>query len=532
MEAVRHSSQSQWVASRRVFRLRELLGIILRLVPADGSRLSAGLVCKYWLDSALDVLWYEVPDIIHWVKVLFPTVIDFSKAVSLCHNFLSLVVNVLQDFDADLVEENWGRFKDYGARIRILTCQGVALCPLVDAIVWSEALVVDLLPKLRILKADMIAPVATLLSGQVVLTEYCLDNEGEDYAGNGHLLEAHLWDCESLFRQAQLRKFTVGRMPKDCTARPRVLEPFFQRISPCLQELDIPASFITRATLDMISRMELLQSCSIRGDVVDGDVCAEASKSGRFPALRNIHLEASHRAASLYIEKIFSSTELKSVTLQSTPWGAPEPFLSLVNHIATRWPFIERISVECDAEPENFAVSLDSIKRVLSCGRLTSLTLHFGCAIGMGDDEYAQLLTALPLLQHLDLHAGAKPDHPPLLHLNTLLSVPNRCPHLEHLGVYMDFRLPSDCSARATVARATRLKTLNLYCSPLSGHKEAMYVLKRLLHPTCTLIATDEDWWPVHCLRESYLDMYHSWVMWNCEHCADEDTVLLRLTVP
>ena len=132
--------------------------MILWLVPAGGSLLSAGLVCKYWLDSALDVLWYEVPDIVYWVKVLFPTVTDFTQAVSLWHNFQSLVVNVLQDFDGDLVEENWSRFKDYGARIRILTCEGVALCPLVDAIMYSEKPVGALLPRLRTLKSDMAAP--------------------------------------------------------------------------------------------------------------------------------------------------------------------------------------------------------------------------------------------------------------------------------------------------------------------------------------------------------------------------------------
>ncbi|KAJ8488946.1 hypothetical protein ONZ45_g13768 [Pleurotus djamor] len=303
-----------------------------------------------------------------------------------------------------------------------------------------------------------------------------------------------------------LQKFSVRRLPLGFKPVAFDFEDCFRWTFRPLRELDLPVSLLDCDTFSEISALRELDSFKVHGLRGGEEEWKEVPESAGFPALTKVNVTASYTDACLYIERLFHRSHMKSVVLQSTPKDSPTLYSSLIGRVAERWSSIENLSIKCGAERphEMCEPSFTVLKPLLACGGLVSLILQLGWPLKLDDEEYLQLLSALPLLRRLDLHDGAGPEQPPSIRMTTICSIPVRCPCLEYLGTYMDFREDCHPPGDATVARWGRLMKLNVHHSPISGAMRVSMFVMELLHPRCELIAPSKDWAGVHAMMGAY----------------------------
>lgn len=76
------SSYCQLLNMHKALTLSEILNLIFAFLPRSANATNAR-VCKTWSDSALDDVWYEIPDVSKVFQALAATVVSNGKLVSL-----------------------------------------------------------------------------------------------------------------------------------------------------------------------------------------------------------------------------------------------------------------------------------------------------------------------------------------------------------------------------------------------------------------------------------------------------------------
>ncbi|KAJ8517122.1 hypothetical protein ONZ45_g5649 [Pleurotus djamor] len=395
-----------------------------------------------------------------------------------------------QCFTQPVSSDGWYRFQKYHHRIRILHCPGalLSLHPSVYAIAGlNRPYPGPFLPNLTLL--DCFAdPSLIQLFASPTITTFLLKGEGQMKTQQGYEFSLkYLPTCIT-----NLQSLSLANTPNKKAIRDALIE-----ILPNLRHLnriELHTVLLSPEVIGVISKLPLLRS--LRGHGLNpnpSEMLSYELSPESFPALEYLRLHACFERTASFLKPWTSPVSLRSLFLAEGNTISPESYLVLIKWAARNAPLLETLTIkfnlyegEIDIDPLPFSV----FEPLFSCKHLSSLTVSYPTPFEMTEDELVTLVTALPLLRHLDIGSISAPPikTEPSLGLSALSSIAPLCNSLESLCIYLSFRTTSNVEDVPTPSVPFKcLAMLDLGRSPIRWPAPVALFLSRILPASCDL---------------------------------------------
>ncbi|KAJ8455039.1 hypothetical protein ONZ45_g19072 [Pleurotus djamor] len=484
MDVVPVGPVSYQFMSNRALYIPELLKSIFLYLP-DGSHTNCALVCKAWTDIALDVGWHEVRDIKLLFQLLGPLVEDEDNEYH---------------FERPIQPTDWIRFQKYNYRVRVLFGEsGDSSCnSSVYALVSSMRPFPILLPNLHELYCNMDLDFMLLVSHNTI--EIC-NLFTEDPPITTFTAINLLLRCVPLYMpnlvELDMPFHSIDVSETDIHA---ICEMFAGL--PLLRKVHLPASLLTPETTLILSKLQFLHSMktSVHAIPNDSETFSADLDSESFPSLTHLTLNMTLRRGQtcFNVDPPFSRGSLTHIAIHSRASEFIEDYESIIAAIIHNWPLIESINIENHFPLSTLHVPFSVFQPLLSCKRLTSLSLESPHTSDYTEDMFIDIFTALPLLRHLDL-GGGRPIYAqaPPISMTALSNLAAHCPRLEYLCLYMSFNIANahgeDIPSADSVTPFKALQMLALWDAPIEEPQFVALYLSRVLPDTCEVTHNGES---------------------------------------
>ncbi|KAJ8517102.1 hypothetical protein ONZ45_g5650 [Pleurotus djamor] len=468
------------MASHRVLHLPDFLGELFQHLVEHKCDSDYALVCKDWAEVVFDYAWRET-SALKLFKLLAPIVMDPTAH--------------LYCFSQPISSDGWSRFQKYHYRVRILRCtctaSGSSLHPSVYALAGlNRPYAGPFLPNLTVLDCPSDPTYAQLFASPSITTFGLTGGSELKTEQDYQLILKYLPACTPNLESLRL---SAGRNnPNTQDALVEVLP-----ILRFLNQLDISADLFTPQVTKIISNLPLLRSLTGHGSHPNfsGMLSPELDPEC-FPKLEHLRLHAWLEEAEYFFRAWVSPTSLKTLSLVECNSISAWAYQSIIGWAASHAPLLETLALSFDDgdfedvidadEPLPFSV----FEPLLSCKHLSSLTIAYPLPFEMTEDELVTLVTALPLLRHLDIGTIDAPPSgsEPSLGLSALSSIAPLCHSLEYLCIYMSFHATDQLDNVPTPSVPFKsLNILDVGRSPIQGNISVALFLNRILPAFCSL---------------------------------------------
>ncbi|EIM81036.1 uncharacterized protein STEHIDRAFT_172087 [Stereum hirsutum FP-91666 SS1] len=466
--------------------LSEILNLIFAFLPRSANATNAR-VCKTWSDSALDDVWYEIPDVSKAFQALAATVVSNGKL----------------DYTRPPTLSEWNAFLVNCDRVRILDCN-VADSP--------NPLSSDAIHKIAVTRPTgcIFKGVRKLRSKNIVggLDPMFMSSSVTDLSlsitdnTTSRRLEQLSWDIDAIIARMphvvslSLEKSTIG---------PEVLEPFLLQFIegyPSLTEFHVPYKCLRTRIVEVASRLPNL--CVLRNDPGWDTIYASTSmpafepklNAESFPVLNDFDLTATTAdAVQLVRDPHFPSHNLRALCLRviiDIREGSSNGISRLLDAISDTCISITDLSLYLQSTfvggQQRLSITFEDIVPVFGLSSLQTLELYNDEPIKMTDDDAQSLASSLPELVTLYLTRHA--SQPPPLTLRCLSYFARHCLKLSTLEIVLN---SNDCVPLASDATPFRsLRFLHLGASPISDVQPVVQFLAPTLPVKCRLLVMND----------------------------------------
>ncbi|KAF9496813.1 hypothetical protein BDN71DRAFT_1505487 [Pleurotus eryngii] len=411
-------------SSARVLGIPELLAHIFFLSTRQANTVYAR-VCKEWSDIALDVLWWEINNPSHLIRLLCPL-----------HPEPDGDGGVIWSFDkeqGDIQTTDWEQLRSYAKRVRILVVP--RRIPILDDSVFAE-----------IQSAGRFLPNLQRLQWYSNAFYYPLFTD-KNYLPLLTSLTLELPDYHAYFDMDMLRRF----LP--------TLEDIHNAIAIFLRRFPSLILFITQILL-------YSEDPSTTGDT------AETGLGGSsFMSLTRLAFSMSFGKAMECFSQTNYPPNIIRLELASTTFEPEPDYLGFLEVLSARYPSLEELTLDSTVSPPvdielavQTEITLRSLQPVLRCAGLKALKLRHYFPFSLKHDNILAFAEALPSIETLLLIPSPRALLQPTFPIGTLLVFENHCPWLQHLGLY--FGIGTEHIPTAVVERClSKLLTLDLGAS-------------------------------------------------------------------
>lgn len=292
------------------------------------------------------------------------------------------------------------------------------------------------------------------------------------------------------------RRGPVGELEKDICRLVKDL--------PKLQIVDIPLCGSTNSIMEELSRLASLQEIALAGpdeggmgDSTDVMAFSPSLRDGAFPVLRRMSFSALLPAATGFIESPFFPRRLTRLYVHATDVASPDLLQTFFSAVVRRCPRLVELAVDfiicptvsltvpapdMDARP-----SIASFRPLFACQRITSFEFRWDYPLHLKDDDMEEFSLAWPGLEHLMLNSETVIEFTSsALTLGALVPFANHCPHLRHLGLYLN----ADAPPSRTVDQPFKsLQKLSVGASNVTAADSVALFLSQLCSPICQIVS-------------------------------------------
>jgi hypothetical protein len=269
---------------------------------------------------------------------------------------------------------------------------------------------------------------------------------------------------------------------------------------PCLEKVVVPNYHITSRIMETLAKFPNIGVIEFQynqgiGDKVDiedfnphipedgfpvlWDLSLSAHLSKLIPVVVNTLAPAAKNLTSLYVDALSVESEA-SVRKYFTVVGENFPLIKSV-YVVTQWD---------EVEPEFEALTIDTLKPLLSCPHLTTFELMHPAPLRLTLDDLETLASGWPTIENLDLNKEPVVLGPALgtksnLTLRALLPFARNCPNLRKLGLYLHATETELPSASEIQRPFTKLTNLNVGISSIGEPQAVALFLSRICPVDC-----------------------------------------------
>ncbi|KAF8553097.1 hypothetical protein OG21DRAFT_1414929, partial [Imleria badia] len=467
--------------AHRILFIPELLDIIFNFLDREANVTNA-CVCKRWSEVALDVVWKEVDDLIHLLRLL--------KPISL-HE---------ETFEYTLPEANdWSRFEKYASRVRSLkfrpTKYDIEICPLLDDVARTRTSL-EILPNMHSLE---------WIYSSTALMERC-----------------------KLFLHRRLRHLSVTAPSQldprpdfytDLCARAPLLhtlslsvhfpgEPIDVELRILLQNLPelkkivLPEFHYTSTVIEQLSRANNIAVVDFSQDLKLGygkptnvaSFCP-VLKEGAFPCLRELNLSARIDDLDRFFRSSFAPTHLTMLYVNSYTEHTPTEVHAFLTTLSQQCLLLSKLNLQLYHKvlpsdlPADQQLSYATIKPILTFPNLSSFELVHKYPLKITLEDIEDLASKWPHLKNLMLNAEPLFIHEAAftLDLRALMPFARHCPRLRELGLYINATEAEIPSSSTPLEPFGTLHTLALGTSHVRDTSAVATFLSRICPSPCRL---------------------------------------------
>ncbi|KAF8523449.1 hypothetical protein BU17DRAFT_43779 [Hysterangium stoloniferum] len=430
---------------------------------------ACALVCKAWLEPALDELWRVIEQPVALFRLLGPMHLTRWMAF---HIWV---------YSALVLPSAWTRFQYYARRIRrfIYIEDGTAASRAIfDISVFAEIartrrhLVV--LPYLQHLQWQSVhLGYATLFMHAelsqltVSLDRFPMDAHGFEAAAT------FLCECASRLpdlSELDLRaSFSVSEVEAQLLGMLRC----FRR----LKKLSLPRFWITTSVLAVVADLPYLERIGWEPFAIwtehanDVDIINFAEPDRSFPELDHISLETSFTCVTRLLEDGTLPTRLTSIMISTIDVVMPRTLQHFFQLCAACYPALTDLVLHLfpvGKDPLIFyydIISFETLQPILAIPTIRSFALWCPEQLPFTDANLEEIAQRWPDLTHLSLTSDPYIESHPRLTLSALVSLATHCPRLRHVTLYLDLTAPFPSSPTSCLSN---IQLIDVGTSPIS----------------------------------------------------------------
>ncbi|KAF4596495.1 hypothetical protein EYR38_007882 [Pleurotus pulmonarius] len=456
------------LSSARVLSIPELLLHIFSSSTRQANTVYAR-VCKEWSDIALDVLWWEIKNPGHLVRVLCPLHPEYDGDGG--------VVWTFDKGRGDIQATDWERLHSYARRVRILVVSRSS--PTLDDSVFAEIQSAGcFLPNLQRLEWYTDAFYYPLfIDKSISHLTLRLDSEDTKYSSQVILdipkflplltsLTLELPEYYACFDMDMLKRF-LPTLEDIHNAIGILLERF-----PSLTYFSLPKLFCTPKIIQQLAKFKKLASVEVAllsspcSTIFPADL-----EACSFMSLTRLAFSMLFRSAMQCFSQTNFPPNLIRLELTSTAFEPEPDYLGLLEVLSAAYPNLEELVLDSIVSPPvdidlttQTKITLRSLQPILHCSTLKTVKLHHYFPLSLEHDDILALAEALPSIETLLLNPSPLALLNPTFPIGTLLIFGTHCPRLQHLGLY--FGAGTEHIPDAVVERClSKLLTLDLGAS-------------------------------------------------------------------
>ncbi|KAJ8474595.1 hypothetical protein ONZ45_g15900 [Pleurotus djamor] len=469
------------MASHRLLHLPDFLEELFQHLVEHKCDSDYALVCKDWAEVVFDYAWRET-SALKLFKLLAPIVMD--PTANLCC------------FSQPISSDGWSRFRKYHYRVRILRCtctaSGSSLHPSVYALAGlNRPYAGPFLPNLTVLDCPSDATYAQLFASPSITTFQLMGESELKTEQDYQLIVKYLPACTPNLESLRLSADRNNQYIQDALVEALPNLRF-------LNQLDISVELLTPQVTKIISKLPLLTSLTGHGSHPDfSEMLSLELDSECFPKLEHLRLNAWLERAEYFFKVWVSPTSLKTLSIvERNAISEPGAYQTIIGWAASNSPLLETLAVSFDDEEFEHDINVNDplpfsiFEPLLSCKHLSSLTISYPLPFEMTEAELVRLVTALPLLCHMDIGTIDAPPSgsEPSLGLSALCSIAPLCHSLEYLCIYMSFHATDQLDDVPSPSVPFKcLNILDVGQSPIQGNISVALFLNRILPASCSL---------------------------------------------
>ncbi|KAG6841306.1 hypothetical protein C0991_012476 [Blastosporella zonata] len=471
--------------------ISDILGCIFSFTDVNTNARCA-LVCKAWLENALDALWHRIDRLEHLLRILGPMG-ELRPSSPPLVTFLQF----------HIASERWDRFSFYSRRIRRL--EVIDRYPEIHQQVFSMISIarpfLRLLPNLTHLtwEKDPSRPAVSLALCLLFLTPTLKSLSVE----TGHLhsddgaTEGDLFAIDNFFKDVMHRSPQIEALHFLSEIPFRALGPslpLFLIGLPNLKTVMLAEHLLTSDVFTALATCPRLQS--IRMSTTDLEVketddlqhFMPVIEPGAFPCLREMGIKAHLWNLMSFLQSNFPAERLRHLVVQTIIIEEHDNIASFFKFVADTCPNIEVLSLmrPYDVLPETTAgLPFACLEPLLGCTSMTSFNLITATPLNMNNSDVEKLAAAWPRLQELCLNPRQGRMNPEGDHITfeAMKSFAVHCPLLRNLELQIESYLIPPPDARKLIPKLESL-VLGLVASSYAPEELAGF-LTDITPPKC-----------------------------------------------
>ncbi|KIJ43068.1 hypothetical protein M422DRAFT_47966 [Sphaerobolus stellatus SS14] len=457
--------------SSHLCRLPEILEIIFSYAT-PGTVATSSLVCKAWLEPALNELWRSIDNPLILLGLLAPhKIVETKDGLWFARMFRRRVL-----------QADWKRFDYYARRVRRLSYLDVQQEGQDEDIRIDNSMFVEVartrprlavLPNLRHLTWNSLhLGFASLFihPGLLSLTAHIdrLFLEGEGFLdARAFVADLPSWspDLTTLEIQASFSVAHVQGVLVDA------LLPLTK-----LKTLTLPRYWLTSHVVSSLSRLPALENFEWQYYRGEGDLQDILSfdldiPTTGFPALRELNLEVDLHVVLNFLSHATFIEHLSTIYLRSVHMVVPSHIHDFLELCSTKCRRLRELHLELfphspEECTEDYTVTMETLAPVLSCSNITHFSFDYPTAVHVTEADMEQVARKLPSLVQLLLTTSPFYLCTPTLTRAVLLPFVQHCPDIVTLGFYLDGNAMVPVPGKVDQP-FRKLQTLDIGVSPL-----------------------------------------------------------------
>ncbi|KAI0701095.1 hypothetical protein BC835DRAFT_1411705 [Cytidiella melzeri] len=513
--------------------ISEILALIFSNLD-NRSVARAARVCHQWSDVALDTLWHVVTDIRPLLSLLAPLTSYESRRQA-------QGVVTYWKFRRSLGPSDWTRFDRYSHRVReimfdnrrafvrrkaldqstyeqlLATCPRQVLLPNVHSVTWCMS------EPDRQYRSSVV--MHSELRNLTIQLNKCDDPSLATYVDA--IIERAPRVVNLEFRSTH----PVRDIENDVQRLLRGL-PYLRQLTLPLFHLsnDIFTALASSAQLEAISFAEPIEQGT--GDRADVGHFAPVIEDDSFISLRKLSFSAHLQHATTFIGRPHFPSSITCLRINILAIDNPpvlHELLTTINRVKLLTELVLDFILSPGAPvvsspPPPFArPSLEALRPLLSCRKLTKLEIRWDYQLSLGDLDMEELAESWPAMERLHLHSEPIPESAaPTLTLRALIPFAHHCPQIKYLALYVDGDSTPPRTTADFLPRFQHLKELAFGSSPVTVSEPTALYLSQLCPVDCEI--TSGVRWPdaygivldgIGASDEIRIKMQKSWIQWG-----------------
>ncbi|KIJ37207.1 hypothetical protein M422DRAFT_260371 [Sphaerobolus stellatus SS14] len=417
----------------------ELLELIFTLCSKP-TIFASCLVCKFWCQPALDILWKDVPHPVVLLRLLAPWDTEVSGKEKR-----------MSKFSRGLLPADWEAFDRYASRVQSLSWKydldktSIGLAMLSDIARLRPRLI--LLPSLQVLsvKTEHMDYMTLFLHPGLAELEIDFDSSYTNTRGIQGVHDNLLLLPTMTPRLQSLRincSYSVSELYSPiATTLPSL--PFLKKVS-------LPRYCLTDKVIGLLGSLPRLETFKHDwgffgggGNIDDLREFSVTLQSHSFPALTQMSMELDFPLVKRFLAESAFFERLVSLEIITINRARPKEIQALLELCGRRGRSLTKIDL--DGFPNVFdrstledAINMSILEPLLHCSDLAELAIQYPTQVQITEHDLRIIGMKLPKLKRFHLVERPLFILPPLLNMSALPGILGHFPSLEEIGLYID----------------------------------------------------------------------------------------------